>query len=300
MSVRDTLRGTGVALVTPFLRNENIDFPALERLIESVLHSGVEYLVVLGTTGETPTLSQEEKIEIVNFTYEIVGQRVPVVVGIGGNNTREIVHELETFPLQSAAAVLSTSPYYNKPSQQGIYTHYKLLSEASPRPVLLYNVPARTGSNIEAQTTLRLARDCPNISGIKEASGNMVQCMHILRDRPGEFLVTSGDDHLALPLIAAGMDGVISVAANCFPKEFSEMVRLALSADLTSAKGYLYKMLEGFDLLFAENNPAGLKAFLFEMGMIENVLRLPLSPLSEKWHQKIKTYLASLKVAVVS
>jgi len=293
MSLRDTLKGTGVALVTPFNQKQEVDFEALGKVIEFVLHGGVEYLVVLGTTGETPTLEKSEKIDIVNYTYEKAGNTVPVVVGMGGNNTRQIANNLETFPLQKAAAILSASPYYNKPSQQGIFEHYKLISEASPKPVILYNIPGRTGSNVAAETTIRLAGECDNISGIKEASGNMVQCMHILKNRPAEFLVTSGEDHLAIPSIAAGMDGVISVAANCFPKDYSEMIRKSLQNDFYAAKGYLYKLLEGFDLLFEENNPAGVKAFLAEMGLIENYLRLPLVPLSDKVHQKLKTYLKS-------
>ncbi|WP_018615676.1 4-hydroxy-tetrahydrodipicolinate synthase [Segetibacter koreensis] len=294
MSLRDTLKGTGVALVTPFNQKHEVDFDALGTMIDFVLHGGVEYLVVLGTTGETPTLEKSEKIDIINYTYERVTNAVPVVVGIGGNNTREIINEVETYPLQQAAAILSTSPYYNRPSQQGIFEHYKLISEAAPKPLILYNIPARTGSNISAETTIRLANECDNIRGIKEASGNIGQCLHILQNRPAEFLVTSGDDQLALPLIAAGMDGVISVAANCFPKEFSEMVRYCLQNDLYAGRGLLYKLLDGFDLLFEENNPAGVKAFLAEMGLIKNYLRLPLVPLSEKVHLKLKEYLKAL------
>jgi 4-hydroxy-tetrahydrodipicolinate synthase len=294
MSLRDTLGGTGVALVTPFNERHEVDFNALGKLIDFVLHGGVEYLVVLGTTGETPTLDKSEKIDIVNFTCEKVGTTVPVVVGIGGNNTKELIKELEVFPLQNAAAILSASPYYNKPSQEGIFNHYKLFSEAAPKPVILYNVPGRTGSNISAYTTIRLANECNNVAGIKEASGNMVQCLQILRDRPREFFVTSGDDHLALSLIAAGMDGVISVAANCFPRDFSEMIRQSLRSEYAPAKGLLYKLLEGFDLLFAENNPAGVKAILAELGIIENYLRLPLVPLSDGIHKKVKVYLESL------
>ena len=292
MSLRNILKGTGVALVTPFKKNFEIDFNALEKLINFDIDNGVEYLVTLGTTGETPTLDEEEKIAIIHFTYDIVKDRVPVVVGIGGNNTKEVCRNVEAYPLHKATAVLTASPYYNKPSQEGIYLHYKAVAAASPKPIILYNVPGRTGSNISAATTLRLANDIDNILGIKEASGNMIQAMHILKDRPERFLVVSGDDHLALPLIACGMDGVISVAANCFPKEFSEMVRLALHDDLNKARILHYKCLEGNDLLFVENNPAGVKAFLAEMGIIENVLRLPLIPLSKDFHTKLKQYLA--------
>ncbi|MEP6617168.1 MAG: 4-hydroxy-tetrahydrodipicolinate synthase [Ginsengibacter sp.] len=289
MSLRNILKGTGVALATPFQKNFDIDFKGLEKLINYVIDNGVEYLVTLGSTGETPTLSEEEKGAILSFTFEIVKNRVPVVVGIGGNNTREVCKHLETYSLHQATAVLSASPAYNKPSQEGIFLHYKALASASPKPLILYNVPGRTSSNITASTTLRLANEIEKIAGIKEASGNVIQCMHILRDRPENFLVVSGDDHLALPLIACGMDGVISVAANCFPKDFSDMVRLALRDDLNAARILNNKILEGNDLLFAENNPAGLKAFLSEMGIIENVLRLPLVPLSEELHKKVKT-----------
>ena len=201
------------------------------------------------------------------------------------------MENLQSYPLEKAAAVLSASPYYNKPSQEGIFQHYKNLASASPKPVILYNVPGRTGSNISAETTLRLAKEVDNIAGIKEASGNMVQCMHILHYRPDDFLVISGDDHLTLPLIACGMDGVISVAANCFPKDFSDMVRYCLKDDFVTARPLHNKCLEGIDLLFAENNPAGVKAFLKELGIIENVLRLPVVPLSEGVYAKVKAYL---------
>ena len=295
MSLIQQLRGTGVALVTPFKTNTAIDLDALERMIDFVIEGGVEYLITLGTTGETPTLDEAERFDIIHFTCEKVNNRVPVVVGIGGNNTREVMENLESYPLEKATAVLSASPYYNKPSQEGIFQHYSNLAQASPKPIILYNVPGRTGSNINAQTTLRLAHEVKNIAGIKEASGNMVQCMHILRDRPDDFLVVSGDDHLTLPLIACGMDGVISVSANCFPKDFSQMVRFALKGDFVAARKLHYKCLEGNDLLFVENNPAGVKAFLKELGIIENVLRLPLVPLSETVHQKVRSCLKEIK-----
>lgn len=290
MSLRKTLSGTGVALVTPFDSNEAVDYDALGKLIDFDIENGVEYVITLGTTGETPTLTKQEKSDIVNFTYEKVNGRVPVVVGIGGNSTKDVIENLKSFPLEKATAVLSASPYYNKPSQEGIYQHYKALAAASPKPIILYNVPGRTGSNMTAETTLRLAKE-KNIAGMKEASGNMVQCMHILRDRPEDFLLVSGDDHVAMPLIACGMDGVISVAANCFPKDFSEMIRLSLKGDFAAARPLHYKCLEGNDLLFTENNPAGVKAFLYELGIIKNVLRLPVVPLSDGIHQKVKAYL---------
>jgi 4-hydroxy-tetrahydrodipicolinate synthase len=294
VSLRIQLRGTGVAIVTPFNKNSEVDYDALENLIDHTISNGVEYIVSLGTTGETPTLSKKEKQEIVNFTIEKINGRTPVVVGIGGNNTKEVIEHLADFPLEKVSAILSNSPYYNKPSQEGIFQHYKALSEASPKPVILYNVPGRTGSNISAETTVRLARECKNVGGIKEASGNVVQCMHILKNKPDDFLVVSGDDHIALPLIASGADGVISVAANCFPKDFSDMVRFSLKNDFEKAQKLNYKLLEGYDLLFVENNPAGVKAFLYEMKLIENELRLPLVPLSASFHQKVKEFLNKL------
>ena len=291
MSLRQKLAGTGVALVTPFKSNSDVDLDALARVIDFVIKGGAEYVVTLGTTGETPTLSKEEKIAIVQFTYEKVGGRVPVVVGAGGNNTAELVKELETLPLNKAVAVLSASPYYNKPSQEGLYQHYKAVAAASPKPVLLYNVPGRTGRNLSAATTIRLANEVPNIAGIKEASGDMAQCMQILRDKPENFLVVSGDDALILPQIACGMEGVISVAANALPKAFTDMVRAGLKGDFKAAKKLNDTLIEAYDHMFVENNPAGVKAFLTELGLIENNLRLPMVPLSEEVYVKVKKYL---------
>jgi len=291
MSLRSQLKGTGVALVTPFTADLSIDFDALGKVIDSVINNGVEYVVSLGTTGETPTLEKQEKKDIVNYTFEKVNGRVPVVVGIGGNNTNGLLKDLETFPLDKAAAVLSASPYYNKPSQEGIFQHYKTLAQASPKPLLIYNVPGRTGRNVEPSTTIRLANEVENIGGIKEAGNSMMQIMKILRDRPDDFLVLSGDDDLVLPELACGIDGVISVAANCFPKEFSEMVRLGLKDDFEQARKIHLDLLEVYELLFVENNPAGVKAFLAEQGLIENNLRLPVVPLSESVHEKVKAFL---------
>jgi len=287
MALQKILRGTGVALVTPFQANDEVDLKALGKIIDHVIKGGVEYIVTLGTTGETPTLSKEEKIAIIRFTYEKVSNRVPVVVGIGGNDTNTLVKELETFPLDKAAAVLSASPYYNKPSQEGLFKHYKLLAAASPKPILLYNVPGRTGRNLNAATTIRLAREVRNIAGIKEASGDMAQCMQILRDKPKDFLVVSGDDALVLPQIACGMEGVISVAANAYPKKFSDMVRHCLKGDFAKAKKLNDDLIDVYDLMFAENNPAGVKAFMTEMGLLENNLRLPMVPLSETLYDKV-------------
>jgi 4-hydroxy-tetrahydrodipicolinate synthase len=254
----------------------------------------VEYLVTLGTTGETPTLSNKEQVEIAEFTAEKISRRVPLVLGIGGNNTREIINRFSNFSLEGIIAILSSSPNYNKPSQEGIFQHYKAIADASPLPVILYNVPGRTGSNITADTTLRLAKECENIQGIKEASGNMIQCMHILKNLPEDFLFVSGDDHISLPLIACGAKGVISVAANSFPKDFSDMIRSCLKNDFEKAQKLHYKLLPGYDLLFIENNPAGVKAFMSELNLVENVLRLPLVPLNSVNQQKVKDFLASI------
>lgn len=290
MSLKAQLTGTGVAIITPFKMNEQVDFDALGKLIDFIIEGGIEYIVTLGTTGETPVLSKEEKSEIIQFTYSHINDRVPVVVGIGGYDTRAVIKDLQTYSLDKAVAVLSASPFYNKPSQEGLFQHYKALAEASPKPVILYNVPGRTGRNMTAATTLRLAHECKNIAGIKEASGDMLQCMKILKDCPDDFLVVSGDDALALPQLACGMKGVISVAANAFPKEFSDMVRAALQQDYVKAKAINDALIQAYDLMFEENNPAGIKAFLYEKGIVENVMRLPVTPISAGLHQQVKKW----------
>jgi 4-hydroxy-tetrahydrodipicolinate synthase len=293
--IRDLLKGTGVALVTPFAADGAVDYSALEKVVNFVIDGGVQYLVSLGTTGETATLSREEKHAVFAATVEMNNGRVPVVVGIAGNNTQEVLADLESYPLEKAVAILSASPYYSKPSQEGIYQHYKAMAEATVKPIILYNVPARTGSNILPETAVRLAKDYETICGIKESSGDVAQCMQLLKTKPRDFFVTSGDDQLALPMIACGMDGVISVAANCFPKDVTDMVAAAIGNDYQLARIYHYNLLEGFGLLFAENNPAGIKAFLSEMGLIQNHLRLPLVPLSPAVMEKVKAFLPSLK-----
>lgn len=290
MSLNKILRGTGVAIVTPFKSDFSIDYDALSNIIEFQITGGVEYIVTLGTTGETPTLSKDEKKKIILHTYEKVNGRVPVVVGIGGNNTHEVISELQSFPLDRCTAILSAGPYYNKPSQEGLFFHYKALAEASPKPILLYNVPARTGKNITAETTLRLAHEVSNIGGIKEASGDIMQCTRILRDKPNDFLVVSGDDSLALPLIACGMEGVISVASNAFPKKFSNMIRLCLKGDFQAAAAVNTSFHEACELMFEENNPAGVKCFMAEAGLIENIMRLPVVPVSEGLQARIRNY----------
>lgn len=289
--LQQQLRGTGVALVTPFTTNGAIDWTGLERLINHVIGGGVDYVVTLGTTGETPTLSSDEKLDLIKFTFEKVSKRVPVVVGIGDYSTADVVSRLEKCPLDDAAAVLSVSPFYSKPTQEGIFQHYKAIAAASPKPIILYNVPARTGRNMTAETTLRLAHEVENIVAMKEASGDMLQCMQIIRDKPKDFLVISGDDGVAFPQLACGMDGVISVAANYFAKDFSAMVKATLDGNLAEGRRLHYKMLEGFDLMFMENNPAGIKAFLSFDKIIENTFRLPILPVSNDLQTKINTFL---------
>ncbi len=290
MTVQHQLRGTGVALVTPFAKDGSVDFTALGKVIDHVIKGGIDYLITLGTTGETPTLSKEEKIAIIEFTFSHTADRVPIIVGVGGNNTAEVISDLQNLPLAKALAILSVSPFYNKPSQEGLYQHYKTIAAASPKPVILYNVPGRTGQNMSAATTIRLAKDCPNVVGIKEASGDMAQCMHILRDAPPSFVVISGDDLLALPQIACGMQGVISVAANAYPFEFSNMVRACLAGDFVNAKVMNDPLIELYAIMFAENNPSGVKAFMHQMGLLENEVRLPEVPLSEPVYSRVKTY----------
>jgi 4-hydroxy-tetrahydrodipicolinate synthase len=282
------LKGVGVALVTPFKANGSVDCDALERVIDYTIKGQVNYLVVLGTTGEASTLTADEKKTIINCAYEKGGNRTPIVVGVGGNNTQEVIENIKSLPLEKASAILSVTPYYNKPSQEGIYQHFAAIARSTDKNIILYNVPGRTSVNISAETTIRLAQDFKNIIGIKEASGNMVQCMRLVKDAPEGFLLISGDDHLTLPLIACGFHGVISVAANCVASTFSQMVHRALDGEFAIARKIHFKMLDVMDLLFAENNPAGVKAFMAEMHLIENYLRLPLVPLSESLHEKVR------------
>jgi 4-hydroxy-tetrahydrodipicolinate synthase len=288
-----TLKGTGVAMVTPFNPNGSIDWTGFEKLIQHLISGGADYLVVLGTTGETPVLSKSEKNELIRFTYEQVNMRVPVVVGVGGNDTRQVIEDLHQLPLEQATAILSAAPYYNKPSQEGLFQHYNHLAAASPKPLILYNVPGRTGRNMTTATTLRLAREVQNIIGVKEASGDMQQCLDILRGRPDGFLVLSGDDALALPQLACGMDGVISVAANAYPQLFSNMVRACLSGDFSAARDINNQLMPAYDLMFEENNPAGVKAFLHHLGIIHNEVRLPLVPLSQPVYEKVQKWLSN-------
>jgi len=282
------LRGTGVAIVTPFKKSGSIDFDALRKLVNHLIKGKVEYLVVLGTTGESATLTKEDKRKVIDCVIKETAHRVPLVLGIGGNNTDEIVQQIKKADVKNFSAILSVSPYYNKPSQEGIYQHYKAISKASKLPIILYNVPGRTASNIAWDTTIRLAKDFKNIIAIKEASGSVEQCMKIIKNRPDNFLVISGDDNLTLPIIASGGDGVISVVANAFPKDFSDMVRAALKSDLDKARKLHYKLMDITDQLFADGNPGGIKEALSVLKISGTTLRLPLVEPNHKVQQKIK------------
>jgi 4-hydroxy-tetrahydrodipicolinate synthase len=288
--LRQTLKGTGVALVTPFKKDKSIDFAALENLIDIQIAGGVNYLVTLGTTGESVVLTEQEKIEVFNCTVKKINGRVPLVIGIGGNDTAAVIKAFSKFDLSKVVAILSVTPYYNKPSQEGLYQHYIALADAAPKSILLYNVPGRTGRNMSATTTLRLAKH-PNIAGIKEAGPEMAQMIDILKDRPSDFLVVSGDDEIVIAQMACGCDGVISVAANAFPKPFSDMIRYAMAGDFSMAKRVNDLLVEGYTYMYEENNPSGIKAFMFEQGILENELRLPLVPVSAPLQAKIHNYL---------
>ena len=290
MSLQNILCNTGVAIVTPFKQDETIDFDALGKVIDFNINNGVNYIVSLGTTGETPVLDLQEKKDILQYTFEKVNGRVPIVVGVGGNSTKAVINEINCLPIDKAVAVLSASPYYNKPTQEGIFTHYKHIAEASTKPIILYNVPSRTAKNMSAATIAKLSHEVENIKGIKEAGDDMQQCMEIVRDCAKDFLIVSGDDALCFSQIVLGFKGVISVAANCFPKQFSTMINLALQNNFEASREIHYQLLKGYDYLFAENNPAGVKAFLYELGLIKNVLRLPLIPATTDLQQKIKAF----------
>lgn len=276
--MQNIFKGLGVALVTPFKADGSVDFDALRRLLDYQLSNGVDFLCVLGTTAETPCLSAEEKVKVKNIVVEKVQGRVPILLGCGGNNTAAVVESLKNDDFTGVDGILSVCPYYNKPSQEGLYQHFKAIANATELPVVLYNVPGRVGVNMTAETTLRLANDCPNIVAIKEASGNFAQIDDIIKNKPSHFDVISGDDGITFPLITLGAVGVISVIGNALPKEFSRMVRLALNGDYKNALEIHHKFTELFGLLFVDGNPAGVKAMLNIMGLIENQLRLPLVP----------------------
>jgi 4-hydroxy-tetrahydrodipicolinate synthase len=291
---RHLFSGTGVALATPFTSEGDIDFTALTRLVHYVTDGGVEYLVVLGTTGEASTLSNDERQRVFSHVAEVNAGRLPLVAGIGGNDTRKVAEEMNAFHLDGYDAILSVSPYYNKPSQEGIYRHYRAVSEAAPKAVIMYNVPGRTGMNVTAETTLRIAVDCRNIIATKEASGDMSQIMTVLANKPEEFGVISGDDAVTLPLVACGARGVISVVANAYPRVFSDMVRFCLAGDFVNARPLHYSLLEATSLMFAEGSPSGVKAFLSRMGVCGDHVRLPVVPVSERLAARIQSTVEKL------
>lgn len=283
--------GTGVALVTPFNLDNSIDFKSLKKIIDHCINGGVNYLVTLGTTGESVVLTNEEQQEVIYKTIEFIDNRVPLVAGFGGANTAQTIKNLQTFDLKGVDAILSSSPNYNKPSQEGLYQHYKAIAESTDLPIILYNVPSRTAKNMEAQTTIRLANDCKNIIAIKEASNNMAQCMDIVRKTKDDFMLISGDDVHALPMISFGGKGVISVVAQATPKTFTSMINNALKGEFKKASENQFKVQDLIYNIFKENNPAGIKAALNVLELCENTLRLPLVPVSNKLFQKIKASL---------
>ncbi|WP_321517203.1 4-hydroxy-tetrahydrodipicolinate synthase [uncultured Bacteroides sp.] len=294
--IQSKLRGMGVAFITPFKEDESVDYEAIIRLVDYQLQNGTDFLVILATTAETVTLSSEEKIKIQKLIIERVNGQIPIVLGVGGNNTKAVVETLKNDDFTGIDAILSVVPYYNKPSQEGIYQHFKAISNATELPIILYNVPGRTGVNMTAETTLRLARDFKNIVAIKEASGNITQMDDIIKNKPENFNVLSGDDGITFPLITLGAVGVISVIGNAFPREFSRMTRLALAGDYANALSIHHKFTELFDLLFIDGNPAGVKSMLNAMGMIENKLRLPLVPTRITTFEKIRSVLNELNI----
>jgi 4-hydroxy-tetrahydrodipicolinate synthase len=288
MSIHTQLKGTGVAIVTPFAKNGSVDFAALSKLINHLIKGKVEYLVVLGTTGETATLTKKEKEQVIAHIIKETKKRIPLVLGIGGNNTQEVIDTIKHTNLSAFAAILSVSPYYNKPSQLGIYEHYKAIAKSTKKPIILYNVPGRTASNITAETTLKLAHDFKNIVAIKEASGNIEQCMAIIKNKPQDFMLISGDDNLTLPLLACGAVGVISVLANAFPSGFSMMVRAALQGDFDAARKLHYHTFEITNQLFADGNPGGVKVALELLNICKSTVRLPLVEPNNEVKKKLK------------
>lgn len=288
-------KGTGVAMVTPFHKQGTIDFTALERLIEHLIAGGVNYLVVQGTTAETATLTREEKNALAGFVVDIVNKRIPLVIGIGGNNTQEVINSIRSNSLDGYDAILSVTPYYIKPQQRGIYLHYKSIATVSQLPVIMYNVPSRTSVNMKPEITLQLAAEFDNIIGVKEASGNMEQIMDIIRNKPKDFLVISGDDLLTAPLLGMGADGVISVVANAYPKQFSDMVTLGLKGEMKKAREIHYRLTEFTKSIFADGSPSGIKAALEIKGIIANNLRLPLVKIEKAHYNQLSGLMAEIE-----
>lgn len=289
-------RGLGIALITPFTENGAVDYDAMKRIVEYQLSNGADFLCILATTGETPCLTKQEKEDIKKYIIDLVAGRIPILMGCGGNNTSAVVNELQNGDFKGIDGILSVCPYYNKPSQEGLYQHFKAISSATSLPIVLYNVPGRTGINLKAETTVRLARECENIVAIKEASGSLEQVDEILKNKPEGFAVLSGDDSLTYPMIACGADGVISVIGNALPKEFSRMIRLEKNGEFEAAVKIHHKFTDLYSLLFVDGNPAGVKALLHEMGYIKNVLRLPLVPTRVATVQKMSQILKDLKL----
>lgn len=289
-------RGLGIALITPFTENGAVDYDAMKRIVEYQLSNGADFLCILATTGETPCLTKQEKEDIKKYIIDLVAGRIPILMGCGGNNTSAVVDELQNGDFKGIDGILSVCPYYNKPSQEGLYQHFKAISSATSLPIVLYNVPGRTGINLKAETTVRLARECENIVAIKEASGSLEQVDEILKNKPEGFAVLSGDDSLTYPMIACGADGVISVIGNALPKEFSRMIRLEKNGEFETAVKIHHKFTDLYSLLFVDGNPAGVKALLHEMGYIKNVLRLPLVPTRVATVQKMSQILKDLKL----
>lgn len=294
--VRNIFKGLGIALVTPFLENGKVDFPAIKRLLEYQVSNGADFICILATTGETPTLSQEEKHEIKNFVVDAINGQLPILMGCGGNNTAAVVEELKNSDFQGIDGILSVCPYYNKPSQEGLYQHFKTIASATQLPIVLYNVRGRTGVNMQAETTVRLANDCTNIVAIKEASGDLEQVDEIIKNKPDGFDVLSGDDALTFPMVACGAVGAISVIGNALPKEISRMLHLEMDGKFETARKIHHRFTDLFSLLFVDGNPAGVKAMLHHMGFINNVLRLPLVPTRLTTSQKISDILKDLKI----
>lgn len=293
---RNIFKGLGVALVTPFTTEGEVDYKALKRLVEYLIQNGADFLCILATTGETPCLSTDEKNKIKQLVIDVNRGRVPILIGCGGNNTRAVVEELKTTDWTGIDGILSVCPYYNKPSQEGLYQHFKAIAEASPLPVVLYNVPGRTGINMKSETTVRLAHDCENIVAIKEASGSLEQVDEIIKNKPDRFDVISGDDALTFSMVASGAAGSISVIGNALPREVSRMIRLEFKGEYEGARTIHHRFTELYSLLFVDGNPAGVKALLHEMGFIENVLRLPLVPTRITTIQKMTEILKTLKI----
>lgn len=289
-------RGLGIALITPFTENGAVDYDAMKRIVEYQLSNGADFLCILATTGETPCLTKQEKEDIKKYIIDLVAGRIPILMGCGGNNTFAVVDELQNGDFKGIDGILSVCPYYNKPSQEGLYQHFKAISSATSLPIVLYNVPGRTGINLKAETTVRLAHECENIVAIKEASGSLEQVDEILKNKPEGFAVLSGDDSLTYPMIACGADGVISVIGNALPKEFSRMIRLEKNGEFEAAVKIHHKFTDLYSLLFVDGNPAGVKALLHEMGYIKNVLRLPLVPTRVATVQKMSQILKDLKL----